>query len=425
MNSILLRALTDGRWMELSALQALIPLERQTTVFRPSEMELNKVTELLLSKIREAQPRRIVFDSLSEFRLMAETSLRYRRELLQLKREFAAARSTVLLLDDKMDKAGVRADPHIMSLAHGVIELEQLSPDYGTSRRRLRVMKMRGVKFREGYHDYVIMTGGLRVFPRLIAAEHHIEFQREPVSSGIKELDLLVGGGLDRGTTTLMMGSAGSGKSTLALQYLIQFAERGEKGVIFAFDENAAIMRARADGLGMPLRQHIESGLITVRQLEPAEVSPGEFVALVRDAVQNECKVVVIDSLNGYLNAMPGEKYLNNQLHELLAYLDQQGIVTILILAQHGFVTMLDAPVDLSYLCDTVISMRHFEAAGEMKLSVAVMKNRTGCHEKTIREFRLEPNRGLRIGEPLKDFQGVLSGVPQYLGRKEQMLKPA
>lgn len=405
--------------MELSAIEQLLRPEEQTTVFRPSEMELNKISKLLIDEAGKMHPNRVVFDSLSEFRLIAETALRYRRELLNLKQHFAGLGSTVLLLDDK---SGSGVDPHILSLSHGVIELEQLSPDYGVSRRRLRVLKLRGIKFREGYHDYLIETGGLRIFPRLIAAEHHATFRRQPVRSGIKPLDDLFGGGLDRGTTTLILGPAGTGKSTLALQYARQMAAKGQRSMLFAFDETRGIMLARAKALGLDLEPYIKRGLIVAQQVDPAEISPGEFASRIRKKVADGCKLIVIDSLNGYLNAMPGEKYLNNQLHELNSYLNQQGVVTILILAQHGLVGASEAPVDLSYLSDMVIVLRFFEAAGEVKQSIAVIKKRSGRHEKTIREFKLEQGKGIRIGEPLKEFHGVLTGAPVFHGAAEKML---
>ena len=408
--------------LELSAIEQLLRPEAQTTVFHPSEVELNKVSKLLIDEAGKIRPARVVFDSLSEFRLMAETALRYRRELLNLKQQFAQHKSTVLLLDDKMDQSKIGIDPHVLSLSHGVIEMEQLSPDYGTSRRRLRVLKLRGVKFREGYHDYTIETGGLRVFPRLVAAEHHKKVKLETISSGLKELDDLLGGGLDRGTTTLILGPAGTGKSTIALQYATAMAARGERGIVFAFDETRAIMLARANALGLDLERHIQSGLITAQQVDPAEISPGEFADRILQQVNAGCKLVVIDTLNGYLNAMPGEKYLINQLHELTSYLNYKGVVTILILAQHGLVAGAEAPVDLSYLSDTVVSLRFFEAAGEVKQSIAVMKKRSGPHEKTIREFKLEAGRGVRVGQPLKQFQGVLTGVPVFHGAAREIM---
>src|SRR6476659_3189945 len=411
--------------LELSAIEQLIKPEAQTTVFHSSEVELNKVSKLLTDEAAKMRPARIVFDSLSEFRLLAETPLRYRRQLLNLKRQFSQYHSTVLLLDDKMHRSGTEIDPHVLSLSHGVIEMEQLSPDYGVSRRRLRVLKLRGVKFREGYHDYTIETGGLRVFPRLVAAEHYTKMEREPVSSGIKELDDLFGGGLDRGTTTLILGTAGTGKSTLALQYASKMASKGDRGILFCFDETRSIMVARAKALGIDLEKHVKSGMIVAQQVDPAEISPGEFAARIRDQVTGGCKLVVIDTLNGYLNAMPGEKYLANQLHELVTYLNYQGVLTILILAQHGLVSAAESPVDLSYLSDTVVNLRYFEAGGEVRQSIAVIKKRSGRHEKTIREFKLESGKGIRVGQPLKDFHGVLTGMPMFRGGTGEIMPPS
>jgi circadian clock protein KaiC len=407
--------------LDLSAVEDLVRPEAQTTVFHPSEVELTKLGQLLVDELGKTQPARVAFDSLSEFRLIAETALRYRRQLLNLKQQFALYKSTVLLIDDKMTTSGAGVDPHVLSLAHGVIEMEQFSPDYGVSRRRLRVIKLRGIKFREGYHDYIIQTGGLRVFPRLVAAEHHVDFQRKPVSSGIREFDQLLGGGLDRGTTTLILGSVGTGKSTFALQYASQMGGKGERGIVFAFDETREIILARTKALGLDFERHIQSGVIALQQVDPAELSPGEFANRIRQSVTAGCRLVVIDSLNGYLNAMPGEKYLNNQVHELTSYLNRQGVVTILILAQHGLVVAAEAPVDLSYLSDTVILLRFFEAAGAVKQSVAVIKKRSGYHEKTIREFKLERG-GIRVGQPLKEFQGVLAGVPVFHGMAREMM---
>ena len=408
--------------LDLSAVENLLRPEAQTTVFHPSEVELAKVSRLLLDEVRKTQPARVAFDSLSEFRLMAETPLRYRRQLLALKHQFTKFRSTVLLIDDKMDKREV-VDPHVLSLTHGVIDMEQLSPDYGASRRRMRISKLRAVKFREGFHDYVIATGGLRVFPRVIVAEHRAQFRPGPVSSGIKELDALFGGGLDRGTTTLILGQAGTGKSSLALQYAQHMADEGEQSMIFTFDETRSVMLSRAKGLGFKLEKAIDDGMITVQQVDPAELSPGEFAVRILRSVEAGCKLVAIDSLNGYLNAMPGEKYLNNQLHELCSCLNQQGVVTILILAQHGLAAAAEAPVDLSYLSDTVASLRYFEAFGEVKQGITVVKKRSGHHEKTIREFKLIRGKGIVVSEPLKDFQGVLTGVPMFRGSQKQMVE--
>lgn len=410
--------------LEFSAIEPLLQPESQTTVFHAAEMELSKVSQLLRDEIAKHRPKRVVFDSLSEFRLLAETPLRYRRQLLTLKQELARQGSTVLLLDDKMDANRIGSDPHVLSLTHGVVEMEQLSPDYGKSRRRLRVLKMRGVPFSEGYHDYIIETGGIRVFPRLVAAEHHASFQHGCVSSGSAPLDSLLGGGLDRGTTTLIMGPAGTGKSTLALQYACSMAKRGEHSLLFTFDEIPHTMLTRAEALGFDLVKYMDSGHIEVQQIDPAEISPGEFTGRIQQGVRRGARLLVIDTLNGYLNAMPGEKYLANQLHELSAYLNQQGIVTIFTLAQHGLVAAFEAPVDLSYLADTVVSVRYFESSGAVKKALAVVKKRSGEHEQTIREFALEHGKGVRIGEPLIDFQGVLSGVPQYRGGQQQIMRP-
>ena len=407
--------------LELSAIESLLRPEARTTVFHPSEVELTKITSLLLEHIEKLRPTRVVFDSLSEFRLIAETPLRYRRQLLSLKQEFTKYGSTVLLLDDKMGTPGTIGDPHVLSLAHGVVEMEQLSPDYGRARRRMRVTKMRGVQFSEGYHDYTIVKGGLQIFPRLIAGQHHVPFQPESMSSGIAGLDQLLGGGMDRGTTTLIIGPAGTGKSTIAVQYAVQMAGNGDGAAIFTFDETLEIMTTRAQSLGLPFKKHLDSGKLHARQIDPAEISPGEFVWSVRQCVEAGCRLIVIDSLNGYLNAMPGEKYLTNQLHELTTYLNQQGVVTILIMAQHGSVSALESPADLSYLCDTVIHMRYFETAGEVKQSIAVIKKRSGNHERSIREFMMgRDGNGVRIGDPLKDFHGILTGVPKFPGKDRQ-----
>jgi circadian clock protein KaiC len=322
-----------------------------------------------------------------------------------------------------MDSNRIGTDPHVLSLTHGVIQMEQLSPDYGKSRRRLRVVKLRGVAFSEGYHDYIIETGGIRVFPRLVASEHHAPFQRQSVSSACGSLDTLLGGGLDRGTTTLIMGPAGTGKSTLAMQWADSMASRQERALLFTFDETRETMLARADALGLSIGEHIRSGLVQIQQVDPAEISPGEFTGRIQAGVEQGAKLIVIDTLNGYLNAMPGEQYLANQLHELSAYLNQQGMVTIFTLAQHGLVSTLDAPVDLSYLADTVVSLRYFEAGGAVKKAISVIKKRSGHHEQTIREFALETGSGIRIGDPLKDFQGVLSGSPVFRGGVEQILR--
>lgn len=410
--------------LELSDLEVLTRPEGQT-VFHSSELELNQVSQRVLDEVRRLKPKRIVFDSLSEFRLMAETPLRYRRHLLSLKQEYSKYNSTVLLLDDNTGDPRLEGDPHLQSIAHGAIELAQITPDYGITRRRLRVRKLRGVKFREGFHDVTIVKGGLRVFPRLIAAEHHARFEQKPMSSGIKELDDLLGGGLDYGTTTLILGQAGTGKTSIALHYAVQLAKRGEHSAIFTFDETLDVLRARARELGLNLEKFLANAVITAQQVDPAELSPGEFANRIICLVRAGCKMVIIDSLNGYLNAMPGEKYLNNQLHELSSYLNQQGVVTVYILAQHGLLAAAEAPVDISYLADTVVNLRFFEAAGSVKQAIAVIKKRSGHHERTIREFRMETGKGIRVGPPLREFQGILTGTPMFHGNDQQILNPS
>jgi circadian clock protein KaiC len=408
--------------LELSAIDSLLRPEAQTTVFHASELELNAVTKLLLSEARQHEPERVVFDSLSEFRLMAETPLRYRRQLLRLKQELAKQGSTALLLDDKMDGSRMGADPHVLSLTHGVLEMEQLSPEYGRSRRRLRVLKMRALSFREGYHDYIIERGGLRIFPRLIAAESRASLAREPVSSGIQELDDLFGGGLDRGTTTLILGPAGTGKSTLALQYATEMASRGERSAVFSFDETTGIALERAAKLGLDFPAYVNKGVIGLQQVDPAEISPGEFAARIQASVTDGCKLVVIDSLNGYLNAMPGERFLTNQLHELSTYLNQNGVLTIFILAQNGLILAAESPVDVSYLADTVVTLRFFEASGSVRTALSILKKRSGHHERSIREFMLEAAHGIQIGPPLHEFQHVLTGAPVFRGIRDETL---
>jgi circadian clock protein KaiC len=408
--------------LELSAIDSLLRPESQTTVFHSSEVELTKISALLLSEVRKHKPTRLVFDSLSEFRLLAETPLRYRRQLLSLKQELTLAGCTVFLLDDKMDSSRIGPDPHVLSITHGVFEMEQLSPDYGRSRRRLRIMKVRGVSFREGYHDYVIETGGLRVFPRLIAAENRTEFRRYSVPSGVDELDALLGGGLDAGSTTLVQGQAGTGKSTLALQYATKLAARGTRSHLFCFDETVGIVLDRAEKLGLELPEYVRQGLITVQQVDPAEISPGEFADRVIRAVDDGSELVVIDTLNGYLNAMPGERYLTTQLHELSTYLNQRGVLTIFVLTQHGILAE-DVPLDISYLADTVLNLRYFEVSGSIRTALSVVKKRSGRHERTIREFLLESGRGIRVGAPLTGFQHILSGSPVFVGDSARMMK--
>lgn len=384
--------------------------EDQYTVFHPSEVELGETTEKILADVERVKPARVVFDSLSELRLLSGNPLRYRRQILALKQFFTGRNCTVLLLDDM---TSTNQDLQVQSLAHGALRLEQLYPEYGSERRRLIVLKYRGVRFRGGYHDYVIKRGGLEVFPRLIAGEHGAQVPMERLGSGLPEVDALLGGGIERGTSTLIVGAAGTGKSTLAALFANAAAERGQKAALYIFDESINTLLTRTAGLGINLRKHYEAGSVTIRPVDPAELSPGEFAHSIRRAVEErQASVVVIDSLNGFLNAMPEERFLIIQLHELLSYLGQSGVATLLIGAHHGLIgSQMVAPVDASYLADAVILMRYYEARGEVHQAISVVKKRGGAHERTIRDFRLKDGR-IRVGPPLREFRGVLTGVP-------------
>jgi circadian clock protein KaiC len=392
---------------------------QELTVLHPAEMELSETSQLIFEKVESLNPTRIVIDSLSELRLLAQSPLRYRRQILALKHFFAGRRSTVVLLDDL---TAHQNDLQLHSIAHGVVLLEQLAIDYGAERRRMRVVKMRGIPFKGGFHDFTIEHGGLEIYPRLVAAEHHKEFEGDLVTSGNEALDALLGGGLERGTSVLLIGAAGVGKSSIALTYAIAAAERGERSVVFAFDEGRGTIDARAKALGLPLQPAIERGLIRMQQIDPAELSPGEFAHLVRRSVEDDAaRIVVIDSLNGYLNAMPDERFLILQMHELLSYLNQLGVLTILVLAQHGLVGPMDTPLDISYLSDAVLMLRYFEYDGRVRRALSVVKKRSGYHEHVIRELRLGAS-GLKVGPPLEGFSGIFSGTPTYTGEKSPLL---
>ncbi|MCP3387580.1 AAA family ATPase [Bradyrhizobium sp. CCGB12] len=398
---------------ELVPPETTLDPDRELTVFHPAEMELSETTGLIFKEVERINPTRVVLDSLSELRLLAQNPLRYRRQVLALKHFFTNRNCTVILLDDLSSS---QDDLQLHSIAHGVVMLEQLAIDYGAERRRLRVIKMRGIRFRGGFHDFTIEQGGLRIFPRLVAAEHHKSFLGDFTLSGNSELDQLLGGGLERGTNALLIGAAGVGKSSVALTYAIAAADRGEHAVFFAFDEARGTVEARARTLGLPLQGHLDSGHIRFQQIDPAELSPGEFAANVRRSVEvDNARVVIIDSLNGYLAAMPDERFLILQMHELLTYLGQQGVLTILVLAQHGLVGPMDTPLDISYLSDAVLMLRYFEVAGTVRRALSVVKKRSGQHEHTIREFRLS-SAGIKLGPPLKQFSGIFSGNPRYTG---------
>jgi circadian clock protein KaiC len=405
--------------VELSAVDEKIAAEAQSTLFHSSEVELTETTRFLLESVERLKPNRVALDSLSELRLLSQTPLRYRRQILSLKQYFAGRNCTTLLLDDD---SGPASDSHVQSLAHGVISLQQLAPEYGAERRRLLVRKVRGTTFRGGFHDFVIQTGGLRVFPRLVAAEHHVKFREESVASGIRGLDDLLGGGLARGTSNLFTGPPGTGQSTLALKYAIAAARRGEKVLCFTFDESLNVLYDRARGLNLGLEEFVKKGLINIIKVDPAELSPGELACCVQTAVEKDkVRFVYLDSLNGYVHAMGDERFLNLQLHELLTYLNQQGVVTILVLAPQGMLGQMQSPIDLTYLADTVLALRFFEAKGAVHKAISVIKKRTGNHEKTIRELTLSPE-GVHVGPPLEEFRGVLTGVPveaETVGRRK------
>jgi circadian clock protein KaiC len=410
---------------ELAPTEDALDPDEQNTMFHPSEVELASTTKQILADVERLKPARVVFDSLSELRLLAGSALRYRRQILALKQFFATRDCTVLLLDDL---TATDHDLQVQSIAHGVVLLEQLNPEYGGERRRMRIMKYRGVQFRSGYHDYVIHPGGLRVFPRLVAAEHRQRGTRSKLASNIAELDALLGGGIEEGTSTLIVGAAGTGKSTLAAQFAVAAASRGQHAALFIFDESPDTLTIRCEQLNVDLLTHIDAGTVSLQQVDPAELTPGEFVQSIRTAVEEkDVKVIVIDSLNGYLNAMPAERHLTIQLHELLMYLGQKSVATILIGAHQGLIgAQMTAPVDATYLADAVILLRYFESNGEVRQAISVMKKRGSRHERTLRDFRLDGGR-ITIGGPLREFRGVLTGVPTYEGqgaapqRKEHM----
>ena len=409
-------SLDDVTLYELAPTSESPSPEDEYTILHPSEVELGETTSAVLHEVERINPTRVVFDSLSEIRLLAREPLRYRRQILALKQFFGGRQCTVLLLDDQ---TADRSDLQLHSISHGVIRLEQLATEFGTERRRLRITKLRGLDFRGGYHDFRIITGGMRVFPHMVASEHRQPYDDGVVESGVPALDALLGGGLIRGTSALLMGPAGAGKSIVATRYATSAAARGHHAMIYLFDEQVGTSLVRSDALGLPLRSHVEGGRITLRQVDPAQLSPGEFIQSVRRGVEHDdARIVVIDSLNGLLASMPEERSLVVQLHELLTYLNHRGVVSLMLLAQHGLLGNLSAPVDTTYLVDTVVLFRYFEVTGEVRRAVSVMKNRTSRHERTIREIHFGP--GVQLGPPLTQFQGVLSGIPTIVETKAQ-----
>jgi circadian clock protein KaiC len=397
---------------ELVPPENLLDENQRQSLLYSSDLELGETTNRILEAVDRVRPHRVVLDSLSEIRLLAQSSLRYRRQILALKLFFARHRATVLMLDDLTAEAD---DKTMHSIAHGVLRLEELSPEYGPERRRLKVPKYRGQRYRGGYHDFVIATGGLRVFPRLVAAEHRSDVKRDVLQSELPELNALLGGGVERGSSVLILGPAGTGKSLLALTFVVSAVKRGERAAMFVFDEELGLLLDRSANLGIDLRAMEAAGQLMIEQVDAAELSPGEFSERVRNRVeQQQVRTVVIDSLNGYQAAMPAEQSLILHMHELLQYLNRQAVSTFLTVAQHGLVGDMKAPVDVTYLADTVVLLRYFEAVGRVRRAISIVKKRTGAHEDTIREFRIGSG-GIAIGEPVVNFHGVLRGVPTLI----------
>lgn len=403
--------------LELGAIEEQLRPESQNTVFYPSQVEMNQTVNVIFSEVERIKPDRVVFDSISEMRMLAESSLRYRRQMLSLKQFFSKMGCTVLLLDDLTLSP---KDLQVQSIVHGVINLQKLHPEFGNERRRLNIVKLRGIAYGGGFHDYVIKRGGIELFPRMISSDHAIKESKKRFSSGLASLDALLGGGLDAGTSTLFLGPAGTGKSTLALQYCYAASLRGEKSIVFAFEESMGTLLARTKSIGMDVEGQIKKGMMKIVKIDPAQLSPGEFADEIRKAVlQDNFKVVNIDSLNGYLHAMPQEQFLTLQLHELLSFLAGQGVVTLMVLAQQGMMSVMNTPVDLTYLADTVVITRYFENSGLVHKAVSVIKQRSGLHESSIRELSFS-EKGLIVGPPLKQFRGVLTGVPEVTGMVQE-----
>jgi len=405
---------------ELVPPESLLDDEQQQSLLYSSDLELGETTKRIFEAFEKVKPERVVLDSLSEIRLLAQSSLRYRRQILALKHYFARSGATVLMLDDLSSEANDRT---MHSVAHGVIRLEELSPEYGAERRRLRVIKYRGQRYRGGHHDFIIDTGGIRVFPRLVSAEHRKPFKREVLRTQSPELNALLGGGIERGSSVLILGPAGTGKSLLALTFVAGAIKRGEKAAMFVFDEELGLLFERAKGLGIDLDEMSKSEQLVIEQIDAAELTPGELSERVRHCVEeHHARTVVIDSLNGYQAAMPEEQALILHMHELLQYLNRQGASTFLTVAQHGLVGDMKAPVDVTYLADTVLLLRYFEAFGRVRRAISVIKKRTGAHEDTIREYKID-SAGFTLGEPLLGFQGVLRGVPELIEEKPNLLE--
>lgn len=401
---------------ELVPPESLLDEEQQQSLLYSSDLELGETTRRIFDVFERIRPERVVLDSLSEIRLLAQSSLRYRRQVLALKHYFAKQNATVMLLDDLTSDVN---DKTVHSVAHGVIRLDELAPEYGAERRRLRVIKYRGRRFRGGYHDFSIETGGVRVFPRLVSAEHKASFSRDVLGTGSPEFDALLGGGVERGSSVLVLGPAGTGKSIITLTFIKNALARNEKAAMFVFDEELGLLKQRALNLGIDLQAMVDDGKLVLEQVDAAELTPGEFSERVRVCVESHsARTVVIDSLNGYQAAMPGEHALVLHIHELLQYLNRKGATTFLTVAQHGLVGDMKSPVDITYLADTVVLLRYFEAVGRVRRAISIVKKRTGAHEHTIREYQIG-SRGVTLGPPLDKFQGVLRGVPMLVGQPD------
>jgi circadian clock protein KaiC len=405
---------------ELIPPENLLDEDQQQSLLYSSDLELGETTKRVFESFERVKPNRVVLDSLSEIRLLAQSSLRYRRQILALKHYFARTEATVLMLDDLTTDVN---DKTVHSVAHGVVRLEELAPEYGSERRRLRVIKYRGRRFRGGFHDFTIETGGVRVYPRLVSAEHKIGFERDLLMTDSPELNALLGGGIERGSSVLVLGPAGTGKSLFLLTFIKTAVERGERAAMFVFDEELGLLIQRALGLGIDLQALVDSERLVLEQVDAAELTPGEFSARVRHCVEEHgARTVLVDSLNGYQAAMPGEQAILLHLHELLQYLNRQGATTFLTVAQHGLVGDMKSPVDLTYLADSVILLRYFEALGRVRRAISVVKKRTGPHEDTIREYQIG-SRGVTLGKPLTGFQGILRGVPELIGDSELLVR--
>jgi len=406
--------------LELSSLAENLGSDANYTVYHPSEVELGDTVARIREEVERLDPERVALDSVSELKVLSQTSVRYRREILGLKQFFAGRKCTVIVLDDLTTN---ESEKQLQSIAHGVLRMERTGREYGTTRRQMHVVKMRGVRFQDGRHDFVIRTGAIELYPRLSATTTPAVKSQGSAQSGSEQMDAMLGGGLDRGSSTLLLGPAGCGKTTLCSHYLLAALERGEKVVCYQFEESTETFLHRSAGFRMNFEPYLDSGQFQLIQVDIADLSPGEFSSRVQYAVEKHgVGFVVIDSLNGYLNGMPSERFLMIHMHELLSYLGQKGVVTLLTIAQHGMMgAAMQTPIDVSFLADTVILLRFFEAFGTVRQAISVVKKRRGAHERTLREMKIG-SKGVEIGEVLEGFQGVLSGIPRFLGKEEELL---